>query len=97
MNEQNSKRIRRNPEQWQELIDTQQASGLSAMTFCKEQSLGYASFCKWKNRLSGHQDKSGSIDEKDFIDLSSLHGSDSNRWQIVLRLGDGMELQLTRS
>lgn len=98
MNGQSPKRVRRSQAQWQELIETQQACGLSAMAFCKEQNIGYASFCKWRNRLSDFSgaENVNSNGDKGFIDLTSLQSSDTGRWQIVLKLGDGMELELTR-
>ena len=43
---------RRTPEQWQGLVDQQRDSGLSAMQFCKQKGIGYASFCNWRKRLS---------------------------------------------
>ena len=100
MNEVVSKRIRRSPDQWQQLIDNQLASGLSAMAFCKEQNIGYASFCQWRNRLMNGSDAKVGTDnvDRDFIDLSGLNrsGPNAGAWQIVLKLGDGVELQLTR-
>lgn len=93
-----AKRIRRNPDQWQQLIDNQLASGLSAMAFCKEQHIGYACFCQWRKRLASSPDAKSVTDHggQDFIDLSNLNRSDSSSWQIILKLGDGVELQLTR-
>ncbi len=98
MNDHTPKRVHRSHAQWQELVDTQLASGQSAAAFCQEYGVGYASFCRWRKRLSGNAGGGipGSRYEKDFIELSELHGSDSGRWQIILKLGDGMELQLTR-
>lgn len=100
MNENISRRVRRSESQWQELIQAQQTSGLSAQSFCKEQNLGYAGFCKWRNRLldtvtDSSVAKTGG--EQDFIDLSTLTASDADHWRIVLKLGDGMELQLSRN
>jgi hypothetical protein len=37
-------RQRRSPEQWQTLGNLQRDSGLSAMQFCKQENIGYASF-----------------------------------------------------
>jgi len=45
-------RKHRTPEQWQTLVDQQRASGLSAPQFCKQEKIGYASFCNWRKRLS---------------------------------------------
>ena len=84
--------------QWQALIDQQQASGLSAAQFCKQQDIGYASFCNWRKRLSDHQaDESSTTNDTGFLDLSSLMGQSSEPgWNIVLSLGNGVELRLSQ-
>lgn len=45
-------RTSRTEEQWRALIDQQRNSGLSASKFCKQENIGYASFCNWRKRLS---------------------------------------------
>lgn len=100
MNEQVKHSIRRNPEQWQELIHSQQQSGLSARAFCEQGDIGYASFCNWRKRLSVGNSQQGDnkpTPDADFIDLSTLPGSQQSGWQIILKLGDGMELSLSKS
>jgi len=99
MNEQVKRNARRSPEQWQEIIHSQQQSGLSARAFCEQRELGYASFCNWRKRLSVVKSQQGdnrSAPDADFIDLSTLPGSQSG-WQIILKLGDGMELSLSKA
>lgn len=92
---------RRTPEQWRDLVDQQRDSGLSAMQFCKQQSIGYASFCSWRKRLSESPvSDSTSSDEAGFLDLSSLMGASSSSgsgWNIVLSLGNGVELRLSQN
>jgi len=93
-------RKHRTPEQWQTLIDQQRASGLSAPQFCKQENIGYASFCNWRKRLSeepvGNASDTG---EASFLDLSSLMGTPSSGpgWNIVLSLGNGVELRLSQN
>jgi hypothetical protein len=92
-------RKHRTPEQWQALINQQRDSGLSAMQFCKQASIGYASFCNWRKRLPDVPAGDGS-DEANFLDLSSLmSGSPSSGagWNIVLSLGNGVELRLSQN
>ena len=100
MSEQVKRRVRRSSEQWQEVIHSQQQSGLSARAFCEQQQdIGYASFCNWRKRLSAVENQQGacrSASDADFIDLSALPASQPSGWQIVLKLGDGMELSLSR-
>lgn len=86
--------IRRNRSQWAELIEQWRASGQSAREFCNAQGLGYASFCQWRRRL-----ESAGAEPADsapgFVDLSTLSGT-GGRWDIVLSLGGGVELRLSR-
>jgi len=106
-------RQHRTPKQWQALVDQQQNSGLSAMQFCKQQSIGYASFCNWRKRLPD-QSAGASADsdsgEASFLDLSSLMGASqcsspvqsspvqsSPDRNIVLSLGNGVELRLSQN
>ena len=94
-------RTHRTPEQWQVLVDQHRESGLSAMEFCKQQQLGYASFCNWRKRLSlGSIDETRAPGEADFLDLSSLMGycaSSGSGWNVVLSLGNGVELRLSQN
>ncbi|WP_255319135.1 IS66 family insertion sequence element accessory protein TnpA, partial [Vreelandella aquamarina] len=93
-------RKHRTPEQWQTLVDQQRDSGLSASKFCKQENIGYASFCNWRKRLSdpSTHDSAGS-GEAGFLDLSSLMGNSPSSgpgWHIVLSLGNGVELRLSQ-
>lgn len=91
---------RRSAEQWQSLINQWQHSGQSAKQFCKEQALGYASFCQWKKRLTQTDEKTAAAEtsspEPSFIDLASLGASQPGGWHIVLSLGGGVELTLSQ-
>lgn len=89
-----TKSIRRTRSQWAELIEQWRASGQSARAFCRAQGLGYASFCQWRRRLDSETAEPASP-APGFVDLSALSGT-GGRWQIVLSLGDGMELRLSR-
>jgi len=37
---------------WREIVERQQASGLSAVRFCRENQIVYSSFFAWKRRLA---------------------------------------------
>ena len=94
-------RKHRTPEQWQALVDQQLASGLSAPQFCKQENIGYASFCNWRKRLSDPStDESSGSGEAGFLDLSSLMSNSPSSgpgWNIVLSLGNGVELRLSQN
>ena len=93
-------RKHRTPEQWQALVDQQRVSGLSAPQFCKQENIGYASFCNWRKRLSDPStDDSAGSGEASVLDLSSLMGTSPSSgpgWNIVLSLGNGVELRLSQ-
>lgn len=94
-------RKHRTPKQWQALVDQQRNSGLSAHQFCQQESIGYASFCNWRKRLAGPptDDSAGSGDAS-FLDLSSLMSPSQSShpgWNIVLNLGNGIELRLSQN
>ena len=91
---------RRSSAQWQQIIEDQAQSGLSAPQYCQTHQVSYASFSKWRQHFSGTKTSSDSP-HSDFIDLSqvpTLSGSSSGseRWNITLCLGDGVELRLSR-
>jgi len=90
---------RRSAEQWQALVDQWQRSGQSAKQFCKEQGLGYASFCQWRRRLTQADEPASNSSpvESSFIDLASIGPSQASGWRIVLSLGNGVELTLNQS
>tara|TARA_R110001583_G_scaffold72451_3_gene202824 strand:- start:2911 stop:3195 length:285 start_codon:yes stop_codon:yes gene_type:complete len=92
-------RKHRTPEQWQALVDQQHDSGLSAPQFCKREAIGYASFCNWRKRLSEEPvSETSRSDSADFLDVSSLMGTSSGAgWNIVLSLGNGVELRLSQN
>lgn len=94
-------RKHRTPEQWQALVDQHRDSGLSASQFCKQENIGYSSFCNWRKRLSDQStDNSTDSGEASFLDLSSLMGTSPSSglgWNIVLSLGNGVELRLSQN
>ena len=91
---------RRTTEQWLALIEQWQSSGQSAARFCDAQAIGYASFCSWRKRLADDQASPTAAADQDvsFIDLGALSSSGEGRaWNIVLSLGNGVELRLSQS
>lgn len=91
---------RRTPEAWQSLIHQHRESGLSGAQFCKQQEIPYASFSKWRQRLSEDVPQStpavSSAQASGFIDLSTLAGAEDRLWSITLKLGNGVELRLNQ-
>lgn len=91
---------RRSSAEWQRLIDQHQRSGLSAAHFCRDHQLPYASFCKWRSRLTAlaetKSSQSAESTSSGFIDLSQRCPAPMSGWEITLHLGDGVTLQLRR-
>ena len=84
----------RSADEWKTLIRQWEASGQSALQFCKSTGLGYASFCNWRKRLA-EDSLAPSIEPTSFIDLRSL-AAGPRGWDIVLHLGNGVELRLSQ-
>jgi putative transposase len=88
-------------EQWQASVDQQRASGVSVMQFCRQENIGYASFCNWRKRLSGAPVADSAASGKaGFMILSSLMSTSPSSvvgWNIMLSLGNGLELQLSQN
>lgn len=96
----NSISRRRSRQQWQVLVDQWQQSDQSAKQFCDEQLLGYASFCQWRKRLSQTETAKPAArqaPDTSFLDLTSLGTGSAGRWNIVLSLGNGVELTLSQA
>ena len=91
-------RTHRSPHQWQQLLDQWASSGVSAAKFCTQHQLAYSTFQAWRNRLKDQSRATveNSSTEPNFIDLSQLSTDQSERWRITLRLGNGVELELSQ-
>lgn len=90
---------RKSAAQWQQLIQQQQASGLSASHFCQQNTISYASFCQWRRRFAVESDSDipAASAPPAFIDLETWLPQNARPWNIVLRLGNGIELCLSQS
>jgi len=90
----------RSKEQWQVILDQWQSSGISVRQFCQDKSIPVSNFYNWRKRLITPQASSpanAAMPGPSFIDLSALAKSpDSGHWDITLRLGNGVELQLSQ-
>jgi transposase-like protein len=92
-------RPRQTQEQWQQLVAQFHQSTLSSVEFCKTHDLTYSSFYKWcrkynKPTLASVKNSSPS---PQFIDLQALAASSGSTWNITLKLGNGVELNLSQA
>ena len=92
---------KRSPEQWQQLVEAQAASGQTQVAFCAEHGLSKSSFQLWKRRLyaaspAGHPDSPSTALFTPLTEPPIAAASDGG-WTIELDLGDGVCLRLRRS
>lgn len=85
-------RTRRTAEEWTQLMARYEQSGLGQRQFCRQQGLGYSTFCKWKQRLAARRP------QEDLIELtpSAEDSGSASYWDIELTLGAGMMLKIRR-
>ncbi|MEN9847411.1 MAG: hypothetical protein RL368_151 [Pseudomonadota bacterium] len=87
---------RHNATYWEKVIADFQQSTLTAPKFCDAHGIAYASFCKWRHQFST-KEKVTENSPSTFIDLQSLATTTHPSWNIVLKLGNGVELVLSQS
>jgi hypothetical protein len=98
------RRKRRSQRQWEEIIDKQERSGLSARAYCKAESIGPTSFYHWRRRLGDAvSGVKGGIDSGGaFLDIGQIGSSGVSAatgvspWVVTLDLGEGFKLTLKR-
>jgi putative transposase len=89
---------RRSTEQWQTVMEKFHHSELSAPTFCKKEGIVYASFCSQRKKMEqplGAVTKPAMVPP--FIDLQTLAAPSGSTWNIILKLGNGVELNLSQA
>ena len=91
---QSIKRTRRSRSEWQQIIEGWQTSQLTARQFCSDHNLAYASFCKWRRKLS--QVSEVASEPENLFKLLPVNESPGGAWNITLKLGDNVELVLSR-
>jgi len=78
-------RVRRSPEEWREIIEQQQRSGLSRARFCRRERIARTTFEKWEQKLRPTGDAG-------FVELTST-ASGSESWSLELELPGGAILR----
>ncbi len=88
------KSIRRRDEQWKDILERFDSSGLSVKAFCGAESISTASYYRWRQRLGKVGERAQAIEGASFIELGPLEGRPA--WDIELELGGGLVLRLRR-
>jgi transposase-like protein len=72
---------------------------LSSTEFCKKHGIAYSSFYKWCKKYSVSEGASvhRSSPPAHFIDLQAMTAQYHSPWNIVLKLGNGVELLLSQA
>lgn len=95
---------RRTADQWKGLVEHFNQCDQSGAAYCRENGIAYASFCTWRQRLSSSESLTTPNNESSapaFIDLNllaqkSMDHAQNTSWNIVLKLGNGVELCLSQ-
>lgn len=99
------RRKRRGKKEWEKIIKEQEASGLTAYSFCKKRSLGVESFYRWRKRLSEKPENNEGAKRKEdvFISMGQFSGlgfegpgSPTKGLTVIVELGDGQKITLRR-
>ena len=88
-----NQKIRRNIEQWQEIMSAYEKSGLTQEAFCHRESVAPSTFYNWHKRLSVAIPTKPK--EPMFIELPAPDfSSKADHWDIELLLGDNVVLRM---
>ena len=85
------RRIRRSPEQWEQILDELKASGLDRKAFCEQKGLRREALRRAERRLSGKASA-----KMPFVDIAPVGVVPGCGWEVELELGDGLVLRLAR-
>ncbi len=95
-------RVRRNTEQWQDIIHRFEQSGQTRDAFCAEHALALSTFSRWRQRLRALSASPPlSREAVSFVELSAaedaMDAPSSVDWDVELQLGADIVLRLRRS
>lgn len=96
---------RRTVAQWHNIVEAQQASGLSAPKFCEQKQISYPSFINWKKKLADRP-QIARAEKPQFIELTpqpavmdepAIDAGVTPPLFIELDLGSGIQLRISRA
>lgn len=87
---------RRSTQEWQSLVNRQQASGQTAPQFCAEHQISYVSFSKWRKRLTDSKPDRSADTPPVFVELTQAHPP-AQQWIAELDLGTGAVLRIAKA
>lgn len=86
--------IRRSPQEWQQLIDAQEASDMSIAQFCHTHRINQSTFYLHRKKRQGMSLPQTSSPWLP-IDTMAQSQADPRQWQIELRLPNGVVLNMS--
>ncbi len=88
MGKPSTRRVRRDGEQWSEILRRLQSSGLETREFCRREGVALSSLQRWRRRL-------GSGNGAEFVELvpSSSPKVASSSWSLEVSLPNGVNLR----
>ena len=88
MGKPSTRRVRRDGEQWSEILRRLQSSGLETREFCRREDVAPSSLQRWRRRL-------GSSNGAEFIELdpSASAKAASSSWSLEVSLPNGTNLR----
>jgi hypothetical protein len=94
--------VRRNAEQWQDIIHRFEQSGQTRDAFCAKHALALSTFSRWRQRLRALSVLPPlSREAVSFVELSApdneVTALPSSSWDVELQLGADIVLRLRRS
>ncbi len=82
---------RRSANEWQQIIQDQQTSGLNQTQYCSSHNISLPSFYSWKNKLK----KSEAQKDTGWLELpTELPSSPLSQWDMELELPGGVVLRM---
>jgi putative transposase len=81
---------KRNRDEWQRLVASYEASGMTQRAFCVQHDLAYSSFCYWRKQL---RTAAAAQDVVPLVELPALASSEP-AWRVEVDLGQGVVLRL---
>lgn len=92
-----TRRTRRTADQWQQLVNEFEASGLSAAQFCQRHHLGLSTLGKWRSRFRDQPKSAAPFVELAMPTQRAVSAeSNANSLHMRLDLGSGVVLEISR-
>lgn len=90
------KKVRRSRQQWQQIVEQFERTDVSASVFCRQQSLAYQSFLKWRTLLQNEINQSA-ISFVEIVPEPADTPANNGGWAIELDLGNSIVLRINQT